>query len=219
MDSLYNFVRGPLLWIAFLIFAGGSIFKLSSMFTLISKKERFIYSYMSWKYSFRSIFNWLIPFRAMIWRKNPVLTMVTFSFHLCLVLAPLFLFAHVMLFSEAFGLKWWTFPDYLVDIMTIVVIAGLVFFLVRRIIRPEVRFVTSASDFVILIIVAAPFVTGFFAYHQYFNYQWMMILHVFSGAFLLVIIPFTRLSHMLFSPFTRAYIGSEFGGVRHAKDW
>ncbi|MCP3952439.1 MAG: nitrate reductase, partial [Desulfobacterales bacterium] len=25
--------------------------------------------------------------------------------------------------------------------------------------------------------------------------------------------------HMLFAPFTRAYMGSEFGGVRHARDW
>jgi hypothetical protein len=36
---------------------------------------------------------------------------------------------------------------------------------------------------------------------------------------MLVAIPFTRLSHMLFSIFTRAYMGSEFGKVRHAQDW
>ncbi len=36
---------------------------------------------------------------------------------------------------------------------------------------------------------------------------------------MLVAIPFTRLSHMLFAPLTRAYMGSEFGGIRHAKDW
>ena len=35
----------------------------------------------------------------------------------------------------------------------------------------------------------------------------------------LLAIPFTRLSHMLFSPFTRAYMGSEFGKVRMARDW
>jgi nitrate reductase gamma subunit len=46
-----------------------------------------------------------------------------------------------------------------------------------------------------------------------------MILHIISGEVMLVAIPFTRLSHMLFAPLTRAYMGSEFGGVRHAKDW
>ena len=36
------------------------------------------------------------------------------------------------------------------------------------------------------------------------------------GEIMLVAIPFTRLSHMIFSPLTRAYMGSEFGKVRHA---
>jgi hypothetical protein len=44
-------------------------------------------------------------------------------------------------------------------------------------------------------------------------------MHILSGEVMLAAIPFTRLSHMLFFPFTRGYMGSEFGGVRHAKDW
>ncbi|MGD9185104.1 MAG: nitrate reductase, partial [Desulfobacterales bacterium] len=98
-------------------------------------------------------------------------------------------------------------------------IIGCVFFLVRRLTQPEVKFVTSASDFVILTIVAAPFITGFIAYHQWIDYPVMMVLHVVAGEVLLVAMPFTRLSHMLLSPFTRAYMGSEFGKVRHARDW
>jgi hypothetical protein len=43
------------------------------------------------------------------------------------------------------------------------------------------------------------------------NYPLMMGLHVLAGDIMLAAIPFTRLSHMLFSPFTRAYMGSEFG--------
>jgi hypothetical protein len=40
-----------------------------------------------------------------------------------------------------------------------------------------------------------------------------------SGALWLMIIPFTRIVHMLFFPFTRAYMGNEFGYVRNARDW
>jgi hypothetical protein len=36
---------------------------------------------------------------------------------------------------------------------------------------------------------------------------------------LLMVIPFTRLSHMLFFFFSMAYMGSEFGAVRNARDW
>jgi nitrate reductase gamma subunit len=86
-------------------------------------------------------------------------------------------------------------------------------------ILPEVQYVTSASDYVILGIAAAPFITGCMSYYQWFGYEVFTILHVISGEVMLIAIPFTRLSHMLFAPLTRAYMGSEFGGVRQAKDW
>ena len=219
MREIYNFVSGPLAWLAFILFFGGCLYRLVRLFTLVKEKEPFIFTYMSWKYSLRSIFHWIIPFGTVNWRRHPVLTVVTFVFHIGLVIAPIFLLAHVILLDEAVNLSWWALPDAWADVLTVVVIIGCVFFLVRRLTQPEVKFVTSASDFVILTIVAAPFITGFIAYHQWIDYPVMMVLHVVAGEVLLVAIPFTRLSHMLFSPFTRAYMGSEFGKVRHARDW
>jgi nitrate reductase gamma subunit len=174
---------------------------------------------MSWKYGLRSILHWLLPFGTENWRRHPVLTVVTFAFHICLVLTPIFLLAHVILVDEYWNISWWTLPESLAQVMTLIVIGGCVFFLIRRLTRPEVRYVTSASDYVILAIVAAPFVTGFLAYYQLFAYQPMVIFHILSGEIMLIAIPFTRLSHMFFAPLTRAYMGSEFGGVRHARDW
>ena len=103
--------------------------------------------------------------------------------------------------------------------MTIIVVIGCGYFLWRRVTQPEVKFVTFASDYVILVIVAAPFITGFLAYHQWFGYKFWLILHILAGEVMLVAIPFTRLAHMIYSPFTRAYMGSELGSVRHVKDW
>ncbi|MEN8805828.1 MAG: TmcC family electron transfer complex membrane anchor subunit [Desulfobacterales bacterium] len=219
MREIYNFVSGPLAWLAFILFFGGCLYRLVRLFMLVKEKEPFIFTYMSWKYSLRSIFHWIIPFGTVNWRRHPVLTVVTFVFHIGLVIAPVFLLSHVILLDEALNLSWWALPDALADVLTVVVIIGCLFFLVRRLTQPEVKFVTSASDFVILAIVAAPFITGFIAYHQWIDYPVMMVLHVVAGEVLLVAIPFTRLSHMLFSPFTRAYMGSEFGKVRHARDW
>jgi nitrate reductase gamma subunit len=219
MREIYNFVSGPLVWLAFILFFGGCLYRLVRLFMLVKEKEPFIFTYMSWKYSLRSIFHWIIPFGTVNWRRHPILTVVTFVFHIGLVIAPIFLLAHVILLDEAVNLSWWTLPDAWADVLTVAVIIGCLFFLVRRLTQPEVKYVTSASDFVILTIVAAPFITGFIAYHQWIDYPVMMVLHVVAGEVLLVAIPFTRLSHMLFSPFTRAYMGSEFGKVRHARDW
>jgi nitrate reductase gamma subunit len=219
MREIYNFVSGPLAWLAFILFFGGCLYRLVRLFMLVKEKEPFIFTYMSWKYSLRSIFHWIIPFGTVNWRRHPVLTVVTFVFHIGLVTAPIFLLAHVILLDEALNISWWALPDAWADVLAVAVIIGCVFFLVRRLTQPEVKFVTSASDFVILAIVAAPFITGFIAYHQWIDYPVMMVLHVVAGEVMLVSIPFTRLSHMLFSPFTRAYMGSEFGKVRHARDW
>lgn len=219
MHSLYNLASGPLAWVAFLLFFGGSIYRIVRMLMQVAQKESFIFTYMSWRYSLRSILHWITPFATVNWRRQPVLTVVTFAFHICLLVAPIFLMAHVVLWEDAFGISWWTLPDHVADVMTVIVVLGAIYFLVRRVTQPEVKFVTSASDFVILAIVAAPFVTGFLAYHQWFAYPLMMSLHVLAGDIMLAAIPFTRLSHMILSPFTRAYMGSEFGKVRHARDW
>ncbi len=219
MHDIYNFVSGPLAWLAFIIFFGGCLYRLVNLILLVNKKEKFIFSYMSWKYSLRSILRWMTPFATENWRRHPVLTLVTFAFHICLIAAPLFLLSHNILWDESWNISWWTLPDGLADIMTLIVIGGCVFFLVRRLKLPEVQYVTSGSDYVILAIVAAPFVTGFLAYHQWFAYKWLVILHILCGEIMLAAIPFTRLSHMIFAPLTRAYMGSEFGKVRQARDW
>ncbi|MDY6972561.1 MAG: nitrate reductase [Thermodesulfobacteriota bacterium] len=219
MHSLYDLISGPLVWIAFTIFLGGSLYRLINMVVLVKKKENFIFSYMSIRYSLRSIFHWIIPFAAVNMRSHPAMTIVSFAFHICLLLTPVFLLSHIILWDESWNISWWSLPDAVADIMTLTVICSCIFFFVRRLKSPEVRFVTSASDYILLAVVALPFVTGFFAYHQWLHYQFFLILHMLSGEIMLVAIPFTRLSHMLFAPFTRAYMGSEFGGVRHAKDW
>ena len=219
MFDIYQFVSGPLAWFAFIIFIGGCLYRLVRLLVLVHRKEPFIYSYMSWKYSLRSILRWSTPFATENMRRHPGLTIVTFAFHICLLITPLFLLAHIILIEEAWNLSWWSLPDGLADAMTLIVIAGCIFFLVRRLTNPEVQYVTSASDFVLLAIIAAPFVTGFLAYYQWFGYKFFVIIHILAGEIMLVAIPFTRLSHMITAPLTRAYMGSEFGGVRHARDW
>jgi len=219
MDELYRLATGPLAWAAFIIFIGGSLFRLIHLMALVHRKEKFIYAYMSLKFSLRSIIHWLAPFATVNWRLHPWLTIITFAFHICLVVTPVFLLAHVVLWDEGWSVSWWALPDWLAVIMSVIVMAGCVFFFVRRLVTPEVAYVTSASDYAILALVAAPFVTGLIAYFQWFDVRLFTLLHVLSGEAMLVAIPLTRISHMLFAPLTRAYMGSEFGAIRHARDW
>jgi nitrate reductase gamma subunit len=210
---------GPLVWISFLIFFIGVVFKLYQVIRQVNEQENFIYSYLSFKYGFRSILAWLVPFLPVSTRKSPVFYGISYLFHLLLFVVPIFLLSHVALLEESMNWSWFTLNDTLADTLTLVIVFALVFFMVRRITIPEVKFLTKASDFLFILIVALPFVTGFLAYHQFFAYKWLVIVHVLSGELMIILIPFTRFFHMFMAPLTRAYTGSEFGNVRHAKDW
>jgi len=215
---MYEFVSGPLVWIAFIVFVSGMVYQFVTML-ISAKKDKVIYPYMSLKYSLRSLFHWMIPFASKNMRARYEVTIVTFLFHVCLILVPIFLLAHIAMFTFAWGLKWGALSQVAGTYMTIIVILASLFFLLRRLMMPEIQFVTDPSDYLLLAIAAAPFITGLAANQQWFDYQTTVIVHMITGSVMLMAIPFTRLSHMLFFPFTRAYMGSEFGAVRNARDW
>ena len=219
IHEAYSFLRGPMVWIALTVFVFGSLYRLVSIWRLAKKKDSVIFNYFSGYYALRSIIYWIFPFAGVNQRQQPAMTAAAFIFHICLLVVPLFLSAHVILFKESLNISWWWLPDAAAEIMTWLVIGCCIFFMGRRLVLPQVRYLTSASDFLILAAVAVPFISGLWAYHQWAAWQASMLIHMASGEILLMIIPFTELSHMLFFPFTRGYIGSEFGGVRHAKDW
>ena len=215
---MYELSRGPLVWIAFAILIIGSVYRIVSI-SRMAKKDKVFWPYMNWGAGLRSILHWTLPYGSRNMRLRPVFTALSFLFHICLILTPILTVAHVMLWRESWGVSWWTLPDTLSKVMTIIVIVGALTFLLRRIANPTVRFVTSTSDFVLVVLVLAPFATGLMAYYQLFDYQTIIIIHMWTGAILMAMIPFTRIAHMLFFPLTRAYMGSEFGHVRGTKDW
>lgn len=216
--TLYNLVRGPLVYIAFIVFIGGSIYRIKTFMDLV-KKDKTIMPFISLKYTLRSLFHWMIPFNTVNWRRRPVVTIVTFLFHIGLVFIPIFLLSHNILWRESWGISWWCLPEWIADIGTLIVIFCCVFFFLRRVFAPEVRFVTFDSDYLMLVISFLPFMTGFLAYHQLLlTHKSMVILHILFGELMLIAIPFTRLFHMFYFFLTRSFMGSQAAGWG-TRDW
>lgn len=216
---MYDLLTGAFLWVTFTIFLGGLAVRMAFLFRLSRKKDSVFYNHVSLSWGFKSILHWILPWASASMRQQPFFTLMVFSFHLTLLTVPLFLDAHNIMWDEAFGLSLWSMPDMLADVMTIILIATAVFLIIRRIWRAEVRILTSAWDYALLILTTAPFITGFFAYHQWGPYETLLILHILSAQVLLILIPFTKLSHMILFFFTRAFIGFEMGGRRGARSW
>lgn len=150
---------------------------------------------------------------------EPFMAVMTTLFHAALILTPLMVLAHALLFEESWGIRPPALPEAASDILTLLVLGLGGFLLYRRIRLARVRSITGPMDIVLLAVVLAPFLTGFLAYHQLTPYRPMVVAHMLSGELMLVCIPFTRLSHALFFFLTRVWLGSEYSFSRGGRVW
>lgn len=219
MNRLYEILSGPVLWAAFVVFVAGLALRLSFLYGLSRERDRILYNHAQLSWGLRSIGHWLLPWGSRAMRQQPVFGLGIYIFHLLLLAVPLFLPAHNALLEEAFGFRLWCLRDAWADLLTWLFLVSALFLLVRRLVRPEVRILTGAWDYLLLLLTMAPFITGALAYRQWGPYELLMVLHVFSGEMLLVLIPFSKLGHMILFFFTRAFIGFEMGARRGAPTW
>lgn len=219
MQTIYNFATGYLAWAAWAIFLGGSAWRLYWLISTARKKEASAVAYMDLGYSVRSFCRWSTPLGTLGWRMNPGLTAANFVFHISFLLLALFAPGHAIMWDYLFGVGVPSLPEWLADTLTVAAILCCFFFIFRRLRNPDVRYVTAAPDWAVLALVTLVFVSGLFAKLQIGPSLTVTLIHVLSGEAVLIAIPFTRLAHALTLPFTRAYMGSEFGGVRHCPDW
>jgi nitrate reductase gamma subunit len=214
--DFYSFVEGPLLWIACLTFIIGSLLKVALFLSLSRKTDKIIYQHFSWKYIFATLGRWLLPLNKDV-VKNPIFTPLAYIFHLCLIIVPIWLSGHITLWEESrFEWSWSPIPDGLADWMTLIFLAIALFFLLRRIISADIRLISTFSDYLILVVTALPFMTGYFLTHETldsigFLGDNMTIIHMLSGELMLILIPFTKLSHFILFFFSRGATAIEFG--------
>lgn len=197
---MYQFVTGPLAWFAFSVFFIGLIVRIvfyirgldgsGARKSQISRLNDLI------KMTSRSILGWFFPFALKSQRNHLGFSILVCVFRVGLLFTPIFLLAHNILLKERWGLRLWTLRESTSDIFTIAVIVSAVFLILRSIALPEIRTTTGPYDYVLIAIIVSPFITGFLAYHQFPIYRFWLIAHILSGEFLLIAIPFTKLSRL-----------------------
>jgi nitrate reductase gamma subunit len=208
--------------IAFIVFMIGLIFQVIQFFKLTEKKE-WIYPPGEVKREKKTAGKWvtfcLASLNGTLWKTDPLMTIVTSVFHIFLILVPVFLLGHNIVLNQSWGLSLWSLPESITDILTLVVLICVAFFLGRRLFLARVRVISSLYDYAILLIALAPFLTGYLAYHQWFHYEAVMTVHVLAGEVMLITIPFTKLGHMLFFFLYRFFIGNEYSFAKGTRVW
>lgn len=213
---MYQIITGPLLWLTFAVFFGGLAWRVYTYIKGLDwKLDRVPYGYHTAagvKGALNSIVSWLVPFGSQGWKVKPIFTILFFTFHIGLVITPLFLAGHIVLVKMRFGFSWPAIPMILADILTVAMICAGLFIAVRRFALPEVRIVTSFYDYLLLVITVAPFVTGFMAVHQLGgDYEFWLLAHVIAGEIMLLAVPFTKLYHVVGFFLSRGQLGMDYG--------
>jgi nitrate reductase gamma subunit len=228
-SDIYAFLLGPGLLLALLVFAAGCIFRIMQFRrwtrkirkTAIAKpavdQKSILFKDKS---AFGKLFLLLkLKIHTTIFGSNPVMGILSLIFHILLFATPIFLPAHNILAGHYLGISLPSISESLMDKFTVVLIAFGLFFLLRRIFVPRVRVLSTLRDYVVLILVMAPFISGFNAYHQFSDYKSTLIAHIIISEIAIMVVPFTSLGHMPFFIFSRFFIGSEYNWKPGNRSW
>ena len=188
-----TFVEGPLLWIAFLILAIGVITRLSFFFFSIIRNSR--NKDLRWRYNLTTFARFFFPFHKAVTGK-PIYSTLRYIFHICLFVVPICLSGHISLWEESrFEWEWTPLPDEWADWMTLTLLALATFFLIRRIILKDNRINSSISDYLLIVLTALPYLTGYFLVHGTvdsvsFLGNNMWTIHILSGEAMIIMAAF-----------------------------
>lgn len=218
---IYDLARGPLVWLAAAVFIVGIAWRLRELFRLTKKRERVVWPTRNVRTDSPAErkLRPILSFQHSLIGQHPVMAVVSGLFHLCLFASPLLARGHNLLLREAWGIAFVSLPDALTDVLTALVLIGVLFLLTRRLAVPRVRAVSGSADYVLLALVAAPYLTGFIAYHQWLPYRTIITLHMLTGEAMLMAIPFTKLMHLVFFFFARGFMESEHNVGRGGRVW
>ncbi len=233
--ELYDFVRGPLFILAWVLFAAGFAWRIrvfmritrptgaagaaTPMVRPASPADDTAFLLRGRSGIGRLLFTFRRWLRRTVFASSPVMGVVSLVFHIVLFLLPLLLPAHNILFRQTFHFSLPTLPEPFMDKLTLALLLIGAFFLLRRIFFPRVRALSTVRDYLILLLVAAPFVTAYMAYHQWLDYRTVLVAHMIVGEIVIAAIPFTKLGHMPFLIFARFFVSGEYSWKPGNRRW
>jgi len=84
--------------------------------------------------------------------------------------------------------------------------------LIRRITSPTMRLISTPDDYFSLVLMSSFFASGVFAVpNEYEVSEWPLIFFFIMTTFFLIYVPFSKISHYLYYPFTRYFLGKTMG--------
>jgi nitrate reductase gamma subunit len=214
METWLEWARGPLFRACLAIMILGVIrviFLNTLNIVLLIRESRKNGRSVPWGTVFRATLAWLFPGKKSV-EQRALFSLTSMIFHVTIIVTPILLGAHILLWERGLGLSWPAIGNLAADYLTIVAcITGVALF-VQRLVSRASRALSRPQDYLLPLLIVIPFASGFLAMHPAmnpFDYSSTMFVHVMSGNLIFLLIPFSKLSHVALFP--AAQLVSELG--------
>jgi len=228
--DLYELVRGPVMTGTLILFTACLAYRVGQFFlatTRLPPKTAAKSIRHSNTFSLREHIQSVPPllrkarthYRNSIFGMTPFTIWLTVVYHAIIAAAIFFTQGHNVLLDLSWGFSLPSIPEKTMDVLTIFVIVVSLYYLIRRAFSAKMKFPLIFRDYLATLATAAPFITGFMAYHQWFDYRTVIICHMISGQLMLIALVYTKLGHLIFFFFGRISLRGELNLLGGSRVW
>jgi len=210
MDFLL-WAKGPMFQIAIAIFAIGTLIRLTEIFALGRRHNYAEARGGELLPGLRTVYKRFHTDPGTL-KRAPFDVVVGTLWHIGFIVVLLLFIPHVELIKSTFGIAWPALPNPIVDGITAITLFGLTAALIHRLMHPVKRFLSTGEDYLIWGLTFLVVLTGYLAYHRVINpYPLALGVHILTVEVFLILLPFTKLTHIFTSFVARWYTGASFG--------
>lgn len=205
MQYWMEFAKGPLFAFAFLIMLLGlARLAVIQVYSIVRGKGHRLGN-TPWKRIFAEAAEWVVPVRHLI-PDTKLFSVVSYLFHIGVLAVPLLLAEHVAMWEGFLNLRLPRIGRGPADFLTLFTMACVLVLLGYRAFCGRLRAMSRPADYGLLVAILVPFATGYLAMHPQYNpFPWpvVMLAHLLTAELLFLMIPFTKLSHIVLFFFDR----------------
>jgi len=210
--TLLDFARGPALQWSLIILVFGVMWRIAGALLIMAKKDL---SKPRRKTAVRdgltTIATRSLP-EHQFEKKIRLQHYSGYTWHITLFISVLFFAPHILFFESILGFGWPHLPNDVILVTAAIALAILLALLIRRASHPVQRLISNADDYISVVVVIVPLVTGILASaHIGARYETLLAIHLLTVEALFVWFPFGKLMHAALTFPSRFQAGAAFG--------
>ena len=205
---MIDFIEGPLWLFSLVVFCVGVLWRLFSIVRAGIKTDRAPVKNSGVVGGFKGVFSRSIPRRETM-KASPLVIVAGYMFHLGLLIVLFWAAPHVRFIEEELlGFGWTAVPYWLFMLAAAFAFAGSMMLIVRRMVDPVLRKISTADDYAASLITFMVMLTGCLALQE--SWAGLRAFHMLWVEILMIYFPFSRLMHAFTFAFSRGYSGAMF---------